>query len=396
MALNTRRAILTAAEKIMFDKGFTNATISEIAAAVGVVDSVIYHYFSSKEELLFAIIEYKLKEFMELLAHQLEGILDPISKLRKLIWCYLDYCDNNLGYTSLLMYDCLRNRNFFKHSAYQELRNYAAIILDILNDGVEMQLFDKDLDLRIIREMVIGLLNFENLNWLLTDEIKSVAPDLDDIMNLLLPLLSVKTGPAKKKSTKSQKILSAAQEIFAVKSYQEAGINEIAKRAAVSEATIYKYYKSKEALVSSIADNYFVELISNLNDLLVPESPLRRLRSLLLFHCLDMWSKQDRMKIFINHVFYNLHFRDTHHVFFKEYGNIIYPILDEGKQKGEFRKDINNRVYRNLVWGSFGSLQIRWLRKEGDITADKLSQIILTVKFLLHSVVSEAFAHHIQ
>ena len=79
----------------MFDKGFANATISEIAAAVGVADSVIYYYFRKKEELLFAIIEYKLKEFMELLSRQLEGILDPISRLRKLIWCYLDYCDNN-------------------------------------------------------------------------------------------------------------------------------------------------------------------------------------------------------------------------------------------------------------------------------------------------------------
>jgi TetR/AcrR family transcriptional regulator, fatty acid metabolism regulator protein len=396
MALNTKRTILAMAEKIMFDKGFANATISEIAAAVGVADSVIYYYFRNKEELLFAIIEYKLKEFMELLSRQLEGILDPISRLRKLIWCYLDYCDNNLGYTSLLMYDCLRNRNFFKHHAYQELRKYAAIILEILNDGVEKQLFQKDLDLRIIREMIIGLLNFENLDWLLTDEIERVALDLDDIMNLLLSLLSAKTDPAKKESSKSHKILLAAQEIFSAKSYQAASISEIAKKAAVSEATIYKYYKSKEALVSSIADTYFVELIANLNDLLVPESPLRRLRSVLLFHSLDMWTKPDRMKIFINQVFYNLHFRDTHHVFFNEYAKIIYPILDEGKQMGQFRKDINNRVYRNLVWGSLGSLQLRWLRKEEDITTGKLSQVILTVEYLLKSVASEAFVHHIQ
>ena len=132
MSSNTRDTILATAEKIMFNKGFTNATISEIAAIAGVVDSVIYHYFNSKEDLLFSIVGYKLIEFMELLTHQLEGILDPISRLRKLIWCYLDYSDNNLGYTNLLMYDCLRNRNFFKHAAYQELRNYASIILTIL------------------------------------------------------------------------------------------------------------------------------------------------------------------------------------------------------------------------------------------------------------------------
>ncbi len=394
MTTTTRNAILDATEKIMFAKGFTNATIAEIASTVGVVDSVIYHYFNNKEEILFAIIDYKLKALNELLANQLEGILDPISRLRKLIWCYLDYSDNNLGYTSLLMYDCLRNKSFFKHSAYQEMRAYAAIILSVLNDGVEKGVFQKDLDLRVVREMIIGLMNFENLNWLLTDEIDKVTPDLDDIMNLLLPILILKASKDMHRS-KPEKILAAAQEIFAAKSYPEASIVEIARKAEVSEATIYKHYKSKENLVASIADKYHNELLSNSMELLNPESPLKRLRSVFLFHLMDMWSKLDQMQIFINHVFYNLHFRDTHHVFFHQYSEILYPILEEGKRKGEFRNDINNRVYRNLVWGSFGSLPLRWLRKEGEIAAEKLPQILRIVKFLLQAVVTEDFAHHI-
>lgn len=54
--IEQRRAqILEAAAKVFAEKGFQQATISEIAAEAGVSEGTIYNYFRSKEELLINI-----------------------------------------------------------------------------------------------------------------------------------------------------------------------------------------------------------------------------------------------------------------------------------------------------------------------------------------------------
>ncbi len=47
--------ILEAALRIFAEKGFQDATISEISREVSVSEATIYEYFGTKEELLFAI-----------------------------------------------------------------------------------------------------------------------------------------------------------------------------------------------------------------------------------------------------------------------------------------------------------------------------------------------------
>ena len=49
--------IMDAALRIFAEKGFQNATISEISKEAGVSEATIYEYFGTKEELLFAIPE---------------------------------------------------------------------------------------------------------------------------------------------------------------------------------------------------------------------------------------------------------------------------------------------------------------------------------------------------
>jgi TetR/AcrR family fatty acid metabolism transcriptional regulator len=90
--------ILAAAEEIMSQKGLADSTISEIAQKAGVADSVIYQYFKGKEELLFSIPAERMKEVLDLLDEQLQGIRDPESRLRKMIWFHRRYNETPPGY----------------------------------------------------------------------------------------------------------------------------------------------------------------------------------------------------------------------------------------------------------------------------------------------------------
>src|SRR5271157_5337659 len=81
-----RLRILVAAEEIISNKGFKEATISEIASQAGINDSIIYRHFKGKEDILFSIAEERLKDGLALLDRDLQGLIDPKSRLRKMMW----------------------------------------------------------------------------------------------------------------------------------------------------------------------------------------------------------------------------------------------------------------------------------------------------------------------
>jgi AcrR family transcriptional regulator len=59
-----RKQILDAATQVFAEKGFHRATIKEIARVAGIADGTIYTYFSSKDEVLLAVLD-RLNETTE-------------------------------------------------------------------------------------------------------------------------------------------------------------------------------------------------------------------------------------------------------------------------------------------------------------------------------------------
>jgi TetR/AcrR family transcriptional regulator len=64
--------------------------------------------------------------------------------------------------------------------------------------------------------------------------------------------VSIKELKKKEKETKRNYILGSAQKLFLSKDYDEVSMNRIAKEVGVNKATIYYYFKNKEALYFAI------------------------------------------------------------------------------------------------------------------------------------------------
>ena len=63
--------ILQSAVDLIIEKGFENASLREMAKNAGVSNPTIYNYFPSKEKLLYAYIEQKHKETIDII-HNIE------------------------------------------------------------------------------------------------------------------------------------------------------------------------------------------------------------------------------------------------------------------------------------------------------------------------------------
>ena len=84
--LLTRRAeICRTAAQIFRERGYDATSVSDIARALGITKAGLYHYFDSKEALLFEITAYGLDRVRDDVIAPVRGIRDPEERLRELV-----------------------------------------------------------------------------------------------------------------------------------------------------------------------------------------------------------------------------------------------------------------------------------------------------------------------
>lgn len=80
-----RGKLLSAAARLFREQGYDRTTVRDIAAAVGIQSGSIFHHFSSKEDILFAVTMEVIRFNTERMRLATEGVADPVQRLRGLI-----------------------------------------------------------------------------------------------------------------------------------------------------------------------------------------------------------------------------------------------------------------------------------------------------------------------
>jgi TetR/AcrR family transcriptional regulator len=90
---DTRTILLNAATSLFYQKGYPNTTIREIGQKANISNSIIYHYFKNKEEMLFEIIQVASKDLVNALVKIQQEVEDPVECLKEMltthmvVWC---------------------------------------------------------------------------------------------------------------------------------------------------------------------------------------------------------------------------------------------------------------------------------------------------------------------
>ncbi|MCP4023859.1 MAG: TetR/AcrR family transcriptional regulator [Desulfobacteraceae bacterium] len=399
-----KQAILRAAQKVFAKKGLANSTVSEIAKQAKVVDSIIYHYFENKEDLLFSSIEELIEKSHAELLFQFKGIMGPVSHLGKMVWFHLyqnDFSSGDARMMKNLLFECRSNKGFYKHSGYNALRKYAGVMLSVLNKGVKERYFREDLEVGIVRDMIFGFLDEESISCLAYGDVDETMPDFEPVMSLVMAMISVDSddpaanvnpdaaggSAAEAKPDKAARVLEAAVSIFSQKGHRKATMLEIAEKAGVAEGTIYEYFKNKKDLLYSIPKGKFKVYQAKLRQVFEPKDPLEKLRSFIGEYFRIFSSDSEFLTIFLCDIKLNKQFYNTEgFISFLNTNEMLYEILNEGKELGVFRSDLNNRVFRNLFLGSFSHLAIRWFVLERVTPLEMMSELSVVTNLLCRAV----------
>ena len=84
-----RAAIVDMAARLYADKGFLGASVADLAEALGASKSLIYHYYPSKEEILFEVMDQHLRLLSAAAEDVLARDLPPRDKLRALARAFM-------------------------------------------------------------------------------------------------------------------------------------------------------------------------------------------------------------------------------------------------------------------------------------------------------------------
>jgi len=127
--------ILNAAEPLFYLKGYYETAISDIAKKMGVAQGTIYYYFKSKEEILEALINRELSNFIAKAQRMIHSNEIPLcNKLQVVIQTLLQ----SLLHEDGLAFEFLYNDgtiHFLDKLARQGDRLLSPLLLEIIEEG---------------------------------------------------------------------------------------------------------------------------------------------------------------------------------------------------------------------------------------------------------------------
>ncbi|MCP4898662.1 MAG: TetR/AcrR family transcriptional regulator [bacterium] len=152
----TRATILDGAEEVFLEKGFGNASMSEIARRAKVTKSLIHHHFGSKEELWR---EVKFRRFTEYAERQMAmlksaGPADDVGLLRDSMKFYFYFLRDNPQLVRILAWMFLERDT---EECIHKDRELITLGVERIREGQKAGKIRDDVDARFVLFIFIGL-----------------------------------------------------------------------------------------------------------------------------------------------------------------------------------------------------------------------------------------------
>lgn len=151
--------ILKSSASLFSEKGFHHASIRDISRITDMSLAGLYHYFKSKEEILFMIQDHAFGTILEKLQEGLLSISEPEEKLRFLIRNHLEYFINHMDELKVCAHDMETLQGEFYEEVADKRREYFLIARGIIEE-ISQKRPTQLLDLRVVTLQLFG-----NLNW---------------------------------------------------------------------------------------------------------------------------------------------------------------------------------------------------------------------------------------
>jgi TetR/AcrR family fatty acid metabolism transcriptional regulator len=185
-------------------------------------------------------------------------------------------------------------------------------------------------------------------------------------------------------TTKRERILRAAIDVFAQNGYFNAKVSDIAKAAGVADGTIYLYFDGKEDLLVNIfrehTRNYLQSLERELAHVRRAEDRIR----IAIRHHLETLGRDRALAIVaqveLRHSLKFMSLLSQQEV--ADYLGLLRKMVEHGQSEGSFRRNLHPQLVAKAIFGVLDEMVTSWMLSEKEYnladSAEQVADLLLT------------------
>jgi AcrR family transcriptional regulator len=152
--------VRAAALRLFKEKGYHATSMRDIASQVGINKGSLYSYIRSKEDLLIPVFERAMGVLLaQIQAIAADSTARPTERLKRAIHAHVTAVADNLDVLTVYLSEWRQLDTESLTTVRVQREQYAALFLEILEDGVRVGEF-RQMDTRIVMLGMIGMCNY--------------------------------------------------------------------------------------------------------------------------------------------------------------------------------------------------------------------------------------------
>ena len=151
-----RDIILEAAVRVFAEKGYYSSRTLDISTEAGVAYGSLYHYFSSKDDILLSIFRERWHVLLEKMAQINQAVSDPSEKILAIIDFIFRSYQHNPDMMKVLIMDVPRHSQFYSPENWKVYNTFLKNMADVFREGQEQGIYCMDISPLIASYIIYG------------------------------------------------------------------------------------------------------------------------------------------------------------------------------------------------------------------------------------------------
>lgn len=162
----SRRMIMDRTARLLLDRGYSATSLRDIAQTCEMKAGSLYYHFESKDKLIEEILKAGVRQVQTAVGEALDNISDatPLERIRTAMSVHLGTLHEKSDYASAHIRCFAHVPADIRHRLGDVRREYEAIWTTLLEDAKKSGEIASDIDLRVLRYALFGMMNW-TLEW---------------------------------------------------------------------------------------------------------------------------------------------------------------------------------------------------------------------------------------
>ena len=153
------REVVDAAAKVFLARGYADASVQDVADELGILKGSLYYYISTKEDLLFWLLEEVHVDVQRILeeVEALDG-LDPLARLHEYVRRQVEYNASNLAKISVYYHDIEQLGDERREDIKGRRSAHERFVMTMIKDAQGRKEIDPGADPRVLANCVFAVI----------------------------------------------------------------------------------------------------------------------------------------------------------------------------------------------------------------------------------------------